>query len=378
MKKLIFIIPLLLLFSCKNNNNNIIIKGEIQEAENASIYLERINTSNKEIIDSIKLDKEGKFKFNFNSDKNEFYSLRLTNGKIINLIAKPNDEIKILSKASLMNTVYTVEGSIDSELIRTLNRKLNKTRNEIASLKAEIEINGETSSLKKKYLNIINSQREFTANFIMKNAISLSSYMAIYQKIDKNTYTLNENRDIEYMKIVASSMKALHPDNQYTKAILANIEKLNKEISNINIKKLIKEKGDQLPNIVLKNTKGKDVDLKSLKGKFIILNFWASQDKNSRKLNKTLKKIYKRNKSKGLEIYQVSVDNNKAAWMQAIKQDDLNWINVCEPKTGSALAVQTFNIQSIPANYLINKKGEIVGKNLYGIALQEKISDLLK
>lgn len=377
MKKFIFLIPLFsILFSCQNKN--IVIKGEIQEANNKTIYLERIHTNTKEIIDSIKLDKKGKFEFNIFSEKIHFYSLRLTNGKIINLLAKPKDEIKILSKANIMNKVYSVEGSTDSELIRLLNRQLHKTKASIEKITAEININGNTELLNKKLLDVINSQREFTINFIIKNATSLASYIAIYQKINANTYTLNENSDIKFIKIVASSMKALHPEGEYTKAILVSIVKMNKELSNIRVKNIIKEKGDNFPNLTLNTPEGKPVELKSLKGKFIILNFWASQDRNSRKLNQDLKKIYKKYKNKGLEIYQVSVDKNKNNWTNAIKQDGLKWINVCDISTGSRLASQTYNVQTIPANYLINKNGDIVGKNLYGVALREKIAELLK
>jgi len=173
-------------------------------------------------------------------------------------------------------------------------------------------------------------------------------------------------------------MRALYPEHEYTKAVLANLETMQKSLDNLKIKDLIKKKGANYPKLSLKNTKGKEISLNSLHGKLIVLSFWASQDANSRKHNKTLKKIHKKYKSKGLEIYQVSVDQDEKLWKEAIKTDGLNWINVCDPETGSALAVQNFNVQQIPGNYIISKQGDIIGKNLYGLALEEKVAEYIK
>jgi len=176
---------------------------------------------------------------------------------------------------------------------------------------------------------------------------------------------------------VASSMRALYPEHEYTKAVLANLKTMESRLSSMKINNLIKEKGTNYPNITIKNTQGKEVSLNSLDGKFIVLSFWASQDLNSRKQNVTLKKLYKKYKTKGLEIYQVSVDQDEKLWKAAIKEDGLNWINVCDLENGSGLAVRNFNVQQIPGNYLISKEGDIVGKNLYGLSLEEKVAEYI-
>ncbi len=173
-------------------------------------------------------------------------------------------------------------------------------------------------------------------------------------------------------------MRALYPEHEYTKAVLANLETMQKSLANLKLKKLIKEKGTNYPNLSLKNTKGKEISLSSLHGKLIVLSFWASQDANSRKQNKILKKIHTKYKNRGLEIYQVSVDQDAELWKEAIEKDGLNWINVCDPESGSALAVRNFNVQQVPGNYIISKQGDIVGKNLYGIALEEKVAEYIK
>ncbi len=87
--------------------------------------------------------------------------------------------------------------------------------------------------------------------------------------------------------------------------------------------------------------------------------------------------LYKKYKSRGLEIYQVSVDTDKAAWMNAINQDGLSWINVGDMK-GSALALNTYNIQFIPSNYILDKDKRIVAKNVVGPDLDRVVSELIK
>jgi len=385
MKKLLFALPLLLLFAC-NQENTIKIKGSIKKAEGVTLYLDKLHTASAETIDSVKLDKNGDFKFKTVSTQPEFYLLRLSNGKLITLLTSPEEkEVEVNSISTHMSSAYVVSGSTGSVFVKELNDKLNETKDSLATIKKELEkkksdpnYSSISQNLLAKYVKVLQDQREFSANFIMKNATSLSSYLALYQKIDKNTYTLNENDDIKYAKIVASSMRALYPEHEYTKAVLANLKTMQKALSNLNLKKYINEKGANYPDLTLKNTKRKEISLSSLHGKLIVLSFWASQDANSRKQNKTLKKIHNKYKSKGLAIYQVSVDQDEKKWKAAIEKDGLNWTNVCDLKNGSALALSNFNVQQIPANYIINKKGDIVGKNLYGLALEEKVADYIK
>ncbi len=384
MKKLLFALPLLLLFAC-NQEPTVKIKGRIQKGDGITLYLDKLHTASAETIDSVKLDKDGDFRFKTKTSEPGFYLLRLSNGKLITLLANPEEEIEVNSISTHMSRTYIVSGSTGSALVKDLNDKLEETKDSIAAIRKQLEekksdlnYSSISQNLLAKYVEVIQDQRDFSANFIMKNATSLSSYLALYQKIDKNTYTLNENSDIKFAKIVASSMRALYPEHEYTKAVLANLASMQKNLANLKLKKLIKEKGTNYPNISLKNTKGKEINLNSFDGKLIVLSFWASQDPASRKQNNTLKKIHAKYKNKGLEIYQVSVDTNEKLWKEAIEKDGLKWTNVCDPKNGSSLATSSFNVKQIPANYIISKKGDFVGKNLYGLALEEKVAEYIK
>lgn len=384
MRKLLVALPLLLLWAC-SQKEMVIIEGKINGVEGKTLYLDRLHTANTEVIDSVEIGANGKFKFKAENVQPEFYLLRLSNGKLITLLAEAREKIVLDINGDNMPEEYTVEGSKGSNLVKELNHKLIETKRKLAALRAKFEkekndpdFSNLSKGLLSEYTRVLQEQREFSGNFIMKNATSLASYMALYQKLDDKTFTLNENDDIKFVRIVASSMKALYPEHEYTKAILANLATLQKQLDNLQMAQLIEEKAIKFPNISLPDARGKEISLQSLMGKFIILSYWASQDPGSRKQNKTLKKIYAKYHKKGLGIYHVSIDRNENLWKQAVQEDQLNFINVCDPDTGSAKAITTFNVQQIPANYLIDKQGEIVGKNLFGIALEEKIAEYLR
>jgi hypothetical protein len=110
----------------------------------------------------------------------------------------------------------------------------------------------------------------------------------------------------------------------------------------------------------------------------VLLSYWASVDQNSRYENRNLKRLYAKYKSKGFEIYQFSLDQSRVLWESAIAQDGCTWINVSDLQSTSSYAVRIYNVNSIPANYLISRNGDIIGKDLFGARLEEKLAELLK
>lgn len=119
--------------------------------------------------------------------------------------------------------------------------------------------------------------------------------------------------------------------------------------------------GTKAPDISLPNANGEVVKLSSLQGKIVLLDFWASWCGPCRVSNRKMQSLYKKYKDKGLEVYGVSIDNNKQAWTKAVKQDGIEWLQVIDTDaaTGNQLT-KTWNLQYIPSTFLINKHGEII------------------
>jgi thiol-disulfide isomerase/thioredoxin len=130
----------------------------------------------------------------------------------------------------------------------------------------------------------------------------------------------------------------------------------------------------KVPEIILKDTSGKDIKLSSLKGKVVLIDFWASWCGPCRRANKHLKKLYEKYHAQGFEIFSISVDDSKSAWIKAIKEDKTGWRHVIDEKN----IATTWNIQFIPTTFLIDKEGNFSAYNPELGKLDDLIKDLLK
>ena len=132
------------------------------------------------------------------------------------------------------------------------------------------------------------------------------------------------------------------------------------------------------PEIALKNPGGTDLRLSALKGKIVLIDFWASWCGPCRKENPNVVKLYKKYKNQGFEIFSVSLDQDQNAWKGAIEKDGLIWPNHVSDLMGwQTPLVQSYGIQGIPHTVLLNREGNIVGVGLRGAQLEQKLIDAI-
>ena len=227
--------------------------------------------------------------------------------------------------------------------------------------------------IEREYNAVVDSQRAYSSRFIWANVMSRASVMAIYQKFDDDLYVFDKSEDLVLFKAIASSLIAIYPNSDYSKGMLADIKRMEGIIRNAKISNIISQSVSSIPDIALRNPKGEVVKMSSLKGKVILLNFWASWDQSSMMDIRELNETYNQFKNRGFEIYQVSLDANRDDWINAIESANLPGINVCELNPKGSMDAKIFNITQLPANYLIDKNFTVVGKNLYGEALKKKL-----
>lgn len=377
MKKVILpILLIFILFSCQEDGN-FTLKGNLGEGESKTVYLRELGVGSARMLDSIKISENGDFEFNIDLNDPTFFILSVEGGDFITVVGDSSEVIDIKSSYSQFSTDYTVEGSEASSQIKILNSKLLEAKTAIAEqveLYSKSKSFGAQSEIKARIDSIAKVHSDFAIDFVKNNPFSLASHVAIFQTFSPDNYVIN---DIQAIRTVASALSATYGEMPHIKALYDHTLSLLNAQKQVDLKNFIAANADNSPDIVLPDLDGKEVALSSLRGKVVLIQFWHSQNAPSRIQNPVLVDNYKKYHSKGFEIYQVAVDKSKESWKRAIENDKLTWINVCDLE-GSSSALASYNVQSIPYNYLLDGEGNILAQNLIGPKLDQALSQILK
>ena len=122
---------------------------------------------------------------------------------------------------------------------------------------------------------------------------------------------------------------------------------------------------------------GNKVALSSLEGNVILVDFWSAEMGNSNALNADLKEIYDKYEDRGFRVYQVAADTSKAVWIGAVQEQRLPWVSVCDFRGERSPLLGVYNVRKLPSNFLIDRKGNIIAKDIYSTALDRRLAELL-
>ena len=371
MKRILIASALILaaLTSCQSSKVN--ITGRFVGTEADMVYLEQATALEHILLDSVRMDEEGHF--NLKLDKvastPTLYNIIVDNERIpLLLMGGDNIELNAAGKASRN---YTVEGSKESELLQFFNQnyiggmmKLNSIIAKLSEELSEEEIKTISAEYSRLYLDIKKAQ----LHFIVENKNNIAAVYALHQRRPNDPYLFNGNSDVIYYRAVAEAVAENYPDSPYLPILRSQIARMEAQI------KLLSEiKESDIPEIKIPDMFGKERALTDLKGQVILLHFWSATAGNSNALNADLKDLYANYHDKGFEIYQVAIDTSKAAWINTIQAQKLPWISVCDLKGEASPAIGAYNVTKLPANYLIDRNGQIVGKDLEGDELEKAI-----
>jgi len=376
---IVFFLLIIVAFSC-SKPGEFEIRGTITNSMNNEVYLDKLEMNGTSPFDSSKIDKQGNFKIRGVIDQPTFFLLRLNDQKFITLLIDSNEQVSFSSDFINFSSDYILKGSPGSLKVQELNRQLWHTNKSVDSIQSLIRLhygNTSYSYQQEKWIaeidQIYKQQQRFSNKFISDNPFSLASVLAIYQKFNNGDYIV---QDLQTIKVAASALYSMFPNSEHAKTLYDDTKTMMKNEQNLKLQEYIKSEGSNSPEINLPDPSGREIKLSSLKGKFVLLHFWSVFDPNSRIMNPVLKENYQKFHPKGFEIYQVSIDTSRQAWNQVINSDLLNWINVGD-MNGSQIAVTNYNISSVPANYLLDREGNIIARDLFGPALHKKLSEIL-
>ena len=384
MKKTGFLILLTVIIIACNNEKNIIISGSHPGDIHEYLYVNRVNLNNPVFVDSVRINRSGKFKIKIDNPEPAFYTLGFNNNEFITVVAEPGDRIELEFKGKKLQNDYTVEGSEESEKVRMLDKKLGQTIIILDSLTTEYQEviekgdNPEKAAeIEQEYTSTLNEQRKHNIAFILDNLSKLSAVKAIYQKVNENTFVLYQQRDLQYLKLVSDSLGRYYPDISLTKSLKENLED---EINQMYISRISKAAEDLTPvnlDANLADLDGKRVRLSDLiNNNYVLLSFWSAESRECIANNLFLKQMYQLYHNEGLEIYQVNLDSDESLWKSSVKFDDLPWVTVREDDPSNPVTARIFNVTNLPANYLFDKNGDIIGKDLFGRSLRIKLGQI--
>ena len=383
MKKILIICFLIgSLGSCSdskpNNANGFEIKGNLTNSKSEYIYLEKLSKNGQVIVDSVLIDDKGEFLLNDFSASVGFYRLKLSNTNFAMLVLDANQKIMINADARDIGNTYKVEGSPDTKLFLEYKKLASAQKLRIDSLEKifndalvvqkldSVSAAALSKQLQKPYEKMVASYSDLLSVKIKENASSFASIMAI-QQIKPESY-------LDVYKALDKGLSEKYPQNEDVKSFHDMITQTEMIVSRTNAIKI----GSEAPELILPMPNDKDLPLSSLRGKVVLIDFWASWCGPCRKELPNVKRCYEKYKNKGFEILGVSLDKNRDEWLQAITKEKLTWPQVSDLKFWQSEACQIYAVQSIPYTVLVDEKGIILATDLRGADLDNKLAEVLK
>ncbi len=370
----------MMIASC--DNNKFTVEGQINNAKDSVLYFENVGLEGIQVLDSVKLNDNGDFSFSEAANlAPEFYRLRISN-QIINVSIDSTETVQIKAEYPDMASNYTVSGSENCEKIKELTLKQMKLQSQVISLQQNTTLGVNTAN--DSIQSLINAYKEdVKINYIYKEPMKAYSYFALFQAL--GNYLIFNPRtnkdDIKAFAAVATSWDTYYPhaergQNLHNIAIegMKNQRIVAAQNADIQVEaSKVQEAG--VLDIALIDNKGQERHLTDLKGQVVLLDFhiFALEDSPTRII--MLRELYNKYHAQGLEIYQVSLDNDEHFWKQQTAA--LPWINVRDADGINSQRLMLYNIQAVPDFFVIDRGNNLVKRAAQIKDLEAEIKSLL-
>jgi len=368
---------ILFMLSCntKTNIGKFTISGEVKNVPDQKIFLEELHFSQQppQVIDTGEVV-NGKVNLKSIASEEGLYRLRLEKGSGYIFI---NDQDAITfsldgndagfktqtfnspANGSLKKFISVID-SLQAQLFAASNGIKALTEAHASDSALQASENG-LSQLKNSYNNFVEKYIDTTASPVI--ALFALGYT---QQIPQDSVSLIANR-------LTKKFPNHHALNDLVAQYNASLTQPQRSDSGSKL-----TAGLEAPDLTMPDVNGKPLSLKSLRGKYVLVDFWASWCGPCREENPNVVAAYQKFKDKNFTILGVSLDKNKAAWLKAIKDDNLTWNHMSDLKFWNSAAVPLYNIDGIPFNVLLDPQGRIIAAALRGDDLQKKLQEVLK
>lgn len=354
------------LWACKQSpKEGVKISGMVENLPDGGfLYLELMGEGGVSKTDTLEVSDEGTFSSYVKISEPAFYRLNCSGRQYVTLILTgKEEEVEVAADGNDPRGFFEVSGSYDTEYKNRMDEVM-KAYQESAGSVQQRQIQARTTGDIAAFNDAGNELRSLALdaekklkNIIREASPSLAAFYGL-QMIDGNT-------NYAFFDSISTQLSKELPTNQ----MVANLQQSIEAKRNLAI-------GAAAPEIALPDPDGELVSLSSLKGKYVLIDFWAAWCRPCRAENPNVVRAYNEYAEHNFEILGVSLDKTKKAWLGAIEQDGLPWLHVSDLKFWNSIAAKTYQISSIPATYLIDPDGKIIAKNLRGASLEAKLKEI--
>lgn len=360
----IWLLAALAFFSCGGNESAtegmVQVSGRIENAPEGFIVLSQFTESRPKVLDTLEVNGSGEFSYELAVETPTFYELNLY-GKPVRL-ALYKEDVELTYNFSDPGSL-AIEGSKDTQEMLKIEKLMETYQADVNKLNEayyEAMSKNDAEAIKRiqsdaMILEANQSQR--VKDMIKDMGDSFAPLAAVG--------LLNPKNDFQFMDELVTKLNDNYPG---TVSILQMKQQLD-EMRALSV-------GQPAPEIELPSPTGELVKLSDLRGKYVLIDFWAAWCKPCRQENPNVVRLYNQYKDKGFEVFGVSLDRTKEDWVKAIADDKLTWTQVSDLKYFNSAAAELYQIQAIPATYMIDPDGKIIAKDLRGPSLENKLAEL--
>ncbi|WP_118972305.1 TlpA disulfide reductase family protein [Taibaiella koreensis] len=364
---IIGLLALLSFASCSSEDHFFNLQGSVKGMPPQSVVLEELGFNETKLIDSTTSDKEGRFHLKGIYGEPGLYRLKLGSQEILVVI----DGEKINLKSDWQHPAdYTAEGSPGSNSLAAFMKRYINANEEMLALEMVADslnaASAPDSMITMVQADLDSRSKAFRAYVKQVSDTTKSLPVAIYA-VSK---LLSDNSELDYMKTFAGNLSKRFADNQ----LLTEFKDKVKERLASQEKTSGPRIGSVAPDFTLVSLDGKQIALSAFRGKYVLIDFWASWCPPCRAENPNVVAAYEKFKSKNFTILGVSLDKDKDKWQEAVTKDKLGWNHVSDLQGWESTVAALYGVQSIPANFLVDPAGKIIATDLRGDDLEKVLT----
>ncbi|MBP8824060.1 MAG: redoxin domain-containing protein [Flavobacteriales bacterium] len=353
------------------------ITAQIDGAGGKTLYFDKFVGNKPVHVDSVLLDAEGKGTLSIPALPLDFYSMTLGGEQILVLLLDSAENLSFTAHVDSLQDPRSVEGSVNTGLLHQFFKDAQDFDASKQILIERLKADRNDTVALAEYARLNTGFTAYVKGFVQQHMGSPAVLAALNR--------LDIQQELALFEQVKDSLRKSIPRSEYFTGYRDQVDRTAQQIraakqqeeQQTMLDNLIPV-GSDAPDFTQNTPEGKPLALSSLRGKVVLIDFWASWCRPCRMENPNVVKMYNKYHSRGFEILGVSLDKTKEAWTGAIQQDGLKWNHVSDLAFWNNAVAQQYGVSAIPYTVLIGRDGKVLAKNLRGAALETKLAEVLK